>query len=98
MTVMAAKMRNLLTVGTFLILASEVLAHAHHNELTEEELNAPVDTILWLHMALQAAIWGVLFPVGMVLGISRSRWHVPLQVCISPPFSSSSTRANNSVP
>ncbi|TDL22247.1 hypothetical protein BD410DRAFT_788981 [Rickenella mellea] len=30
-------------------------------------------------MAVQAAVWGVLFPVGMVLGITRSRWHVPLQ-------------------
>jgi len=30
-------------------------------------------------MFLQAAVWGILFPIGMVLGISRSRWHVPLQ-------------------
>ncbi|KAI0065516.1 hypothetical protein BV25DRAFT_1821953 [Artomyces pyxidatus] len=30
-------------------------------------------------MFLQAAIWGILFPVGMVLGMTRSRWHVPLQ-------------------
>ncbi|KAI5122818.1 hypothetical protein M0805_000160 [Coniferiporia weirii] len=56
-----------------------VAAHGHHNELTEEEKNAPVDAILWIHMALQAAVWGILFPVGMVLGMSRSRWHVPLQ-------------------
>ncbi|OBZ73721.1 Protein YTP1 [Grifola frondosa] len=54
-------------------------AHEHHDELTEEQSNAPVDTILWMHIFLQAAVWGVLFPTGMVLGISRSRWHVPLQ-------------------
>lgn len=55
-------------------------AHEHHDELTEEQANAPVDAILWIHMFLQATVWGILFPVGMVLGLSRSRWHVPLQV------------------
>ena len=62
------------------VIASTV-AHEHHEELTEEEMNAPADTILWIHMLLQATVWGVLFPIGMVLGITRSRWHVPLQVC-----------------
>ncbi|TCD67381.1 hypothetical protein EIP91_012416 [Steccherinum ochraceum] len=56
-----------------------VTAHDHHDVLTEEEMNAPVDAILWIHIFLQAAVWGVLFPIGMVLGLSRSRWHVPLQ-------------------
>jgi len=53
--------------------------HEHHDELTEAEANLPTDTILWIHMFLQAAVWGILFPIGMVLGITRSRWHVPLQ-------------------
>jgi hypothetical protein len=57
-----------------------VVAHKHKDELTEEEANAPVDAILWIHMFLQAAVWGILFPIGMVLGITRSRWHIPLQV------------------
>ena len=57
-----------------------VAAHEHHDELSEEEANAPVDAILWIHIFLQAAVWGILFPIGMVLGLSRSRWHVPLQV------------------
>lgn len=64
----------------FLLTVPYVSAHAHHDELTEEQANAPVDAILWIHIFLQAAVWGVLFPVGMVLGITRSRWHVPLQV------------------
>lgn len=55
-------------------------AHEHHDMLTEEQMNAPVDSVLWIHMVLQATVWGILFPVGMVLGITRSRWHVPLQV------------------
>ncbi|KAJ8587578.1 hypothetical protein M405DRAFT_741616 [Rhizopogon salebrosus TDB-379] len=56
-----------------------VLAHKHHGELTEEELHAPVDAILWIHIAIQAIVWGVIFPIGMVLGLTRSRWHVPVQ-------------------
>ncbi|KAG1771496.1 hypothetical protein EDD22DRAFT_863362 [Suillus occidentalis] len=57
-----------------------VLAHEHHGaDLTEEELHAPVDAILWIHIALQAIVWGLIFPVGMVLGLARSKWHVPVQ-------------------
>ncbi len=66
-----------------LLAATTAAAHKHHDELTDEQANAPVDAILWIHMALQVFVWGILFPIGMVLGISRSRWHVPLQV--SPP-------------
>ncbi|KAH9926980.1 uncharacterized protein B0H18DRAFT_1004819 [Fomitopsis serialis] len=62
-----------------LALVLPVLAHEHHDELTEEQSNAPIDTILWLHICVQTLVWGVLFPTGMVLGLSRSRWHVPLQ-------------------
>lgn len=57
-------------------------AHEHHDMLTEEQMNAPIDSVLWIHMVLQATVWGILFPVGMVLGITRSRWHVPLQVSL----------------
>ncbi|KAF9525129.1 hypothetical protein CPB83DRAFT_860057 [Crepidotus variabilis] len=60
-------------------IATFVVAHEHHDEVTEEEEHAPIDTILWLHIFLQAAVWGILFPIGMVLGLSRSRWHIPLQ-------------------
>lgn len=66
-----------------LFLVGIVSGHAHHDELTEEQSNAPIDAILWIHMFLQAAVWGIIFPIGMVLGITRSRWHVPLQVSIS---------------
>ncbi|KAG1874411.1 hypothetical protein F4604DRAFT_1764626 [Suillus subluteus] len=61
-------------------LVVPVLAHEHHGEdLTEEQLHAPVDAILWIHIALQAIVWGFIFPVGMVLGLTRSKWHVPVQ-------------------
>ena len=55
-------------------------AHEHDEELTEEATHAAVDSILWIHIFLQAAVWGILFPIGMVFGMSRSRWHVPVQV------------------
>lgn len=80
---MANIVRLRMTLPVVLLLVLPVLSHKHHENLTEEQRNAPVDAILWIHMALQAAVWGVLFPVGMVLGITRSRWHVPLQVCRS---------------
>jgi len=68
----------------FLLMLRAVHAHEHPNEITDEMTAAPVDAILWLHIFLQASVWGVLFPIGMVLGLSRSRWHVPLQVrCVS---------------
>ena len=73
----------LLRASFFLYLVTYVLAHPHHDNLTEEEANKPVDTILWIHIFLQATVWGVMFPLGMVLGITRSRWHVPLQVSSS---------------
>ena len=64
----------------FLLTLYTVRAHEHHDELSEEEATAAVDSILWIHIFLQAAVWAILFPIGMVFGLSRSRWHVPLQV------------------
>ncbi|KAG2011927.1 cytoplasmic protein [Coprinopsis cinerea AmutBmut pab1-1] len=66
-------------IGFLLLCSSAVRAHPNHKDPTEEAASAPIDAVLWIHMALQAAVWGVLFPIGMVLGITRSRWHVPLQ-------------------
>jgi len=71
----------------FLLLPYTARAHEHHDQLTEEEATAAVDSILWIHIFLQAAVWSILFPIGMVLGLSRSRWHVPLQVRTARPSS-----------
>ena len=79
-----------LVLPLFLLSIPAVRAH-DHQVITEEMANAPVDAMLWIHIFLQASVWGILFPIGMVLGLSRSRWHVPLQVRRSPaPFCSSS--------
>lgn len=67
-----------------LLALNAARAHEHDEELTEEAAHAAIDSILWIHIFLQAAVWGILFPTGMVLGLSRSRWHVPLQVCPRP--------------
>ncbi|KAL2146592.1 hypothetical protein VTI28DRAFT_3091 [Corynascus sepedonium] len=40
----------------------------------------PLDTTLWVHIFVQMLSFGILFPIGMVLGIVKSRWHVPLQI------------------
>jgi hypothetical protein len=70
-----------MSVLVFLLaLGFPVLGHKHLEQLTEDEANAPVDAILLIHIFLQATVWGVIFPIGMVLGMTRSRWHVPLQV------------------
>ncbi|KZS89872.1 hypothetical protein SISNIDRAFT_488744 [Sistotremastrum niveocremeum HHB9708] len=67
-----------LTLLPFLLLP--VLAHEHHDTISDEDLNKPIDSILYMHMGLQALVWGVIFPVGMVFGIVRHRLHVPLQI------------------
>ncbi|KAF9269292.1 hypothetical protein L218DRAFT_1072900 [Marasmius fiardii PR-910] len=65
---------------SFLLAApTSILAHDHHDELPEDNDSKPIDAVLWVHIFLQAFVWGVLFPVGMVLGLSKSKWHVPLQ-------------------
>ena len=79
-TMHTSKLRHTLLLLLACLAATPVLAHEHDDDVSEEELNAPVDAILWIHMFLQASVWGFLFPIGMVLGLSRSRWHVPLQV------------------
>ncbi|KAF7542482.1 hypothetical protein G7Z17_g11526 [Cylindrodendrum hubeiense] len=38
------------------------------------------DTILWIHIFIQMLAYGVIFPIGMVLGMTKNRWHVPTQV------------------
>lgn len=71
-------------VALLLTLALPSAAHSHHSVLDEEDARKPVDSILWIHIFLQIIVWGFLFPIGMALGMARSKWHVPLQVCLRP--------------
>ncbi|KAI3328837.1 hypothetical protein F4824DRAFT_482354 [Ustulina deusta] len=76
-----------LSPAAFLLVSAAVLpmalAHDHDSSHIEDGMAIsvdPIDTTLWIHIFVQMAAWGVIFPVGMVLGIVKSRWHVPLQV------------------
>lgn len=53
------------------------LAHGGHAHAPSNP-EVPIDTTLKLHMILQSFVWGVLFPLTMVLGMIRHRLHVPL--------------------
>ncbi|OAX80150.1 hypothetical protein ACJ72_05525 [Emergomyces africanus] len=63
-------------------LARHALAHGGHAQVPEGQVVSgdPIDSILWVHMILMALAFGCIFPTGMVLGIIRSRWHVPVQI------------------
>ncbi|KAB5550858.1 hypothetical protein GE09DRAFT_965542 [Coniochaeta sp. 2T2.1] len=59
------------------------LGHEHGMDNIEEGETVskdPIDTILWIHIFLQAFAFGILFPVGMVLGMVKNRFHVPTQI------------------
>lgn len=57
-----------------LLLSTAVTAHDHHNDKIEEghAISAdPIDSILWIHILIQSMAWGIIFPLGMVLGVSK---------------------------
>jgi hypothetical protein len=71
----------------FLLGSSFLIKTAYAHEHDESAIPAgehvsaePLDGILWFHILIQILAWGIIFPTGMVLGIVRSRWHVPLQI------------------
>lgn len=73
---------SLLAIGLFLAL-NGALAHEHHEEnIPEGEVISlePLDAILWTHIFIQSTAFGLILPTGMVLGLVRSRWHVPVQI------------------
>jgi hypothetical protein len=56
-----------------LLLSTVVTAHDHHTDNIEEGQAIsvdPIDSILWTHILIQAMAWGIIFPTGMVLGVS----------------------------
>ncbi|KAF7185366.1 Protein YTP1 [Pseudocercospora fuligena] len=71
-----------IAVATALLYASVAYAHGGHDEIPEGEAisAAPIDSTLWAHILIQCFAWGILYPTGMVLGLVRSRWHVPVQI------------------
>ncbi|SGY21349.1 BQ5605_C016g08226 [Microbotryum silenes-dioicae] len=65
-----------------------VKRHEHHDDdygpyeqnfMNEE----PLDSMMRWHIGIQTVCWGFLFPLGMVLGLTKSKFHAPLQVLTS---------------
>ncbi|ROT34509.1 YTP1 protein [Sodiomyces alkalinus F11] len=77
--------RRIAPLASIIILASfptAVLAHDHgENKIPEGHVVSPepLDATLWVHIFLMMLAFGVIFPVGMVLGVAKNRWHVPTQ-------------------
>ncbi|BFZ53953.1 hypothetical protein PYCC9005_000984 [Savitreella phatthalungensis] len=70
------------------VLALVVLSGAHEHVVSDVPenaviSNAPIDKTLWLHITVMMVAFGVLYPLGMVFGMTRSRWHVPTQIVAS---------------
>ncbi|GMK55026.1 hypothetical protein CspeluHIS016_0200820 [Cutaneotrichosporon spelunceum] len=61
-----------------LLLLPLALGHEHHAP-ADIDPKVPIDWMLYTHMAVQTFVWALLFPIGMVLGLSKSRYHVPVQ-------------------
>lgn len=64
-------------------LVPAAVGHEHHADAIPDGQTIsddPMDTVLWIHIVIQMLAFGVLFPLGMVLGLVKNRWHVPLQV------------------
>ena len=76
----ATLLRTTALLATLIVSAR---AHGGHTDkIPEGEAVSPdpIDSILWTHILLMIFSFGVIFPIGMVLGIVKSRWHVPTQV------------------
>ncbi|OQU97276.1 hypothetical protein CLAIMM_03230 [Cladophialophora immunda] len=74
---------SLLSLFSLLLITTSVSAHGGHTDkIPEGEAVSPdpLDSRLWVHILLMIVSFGMIFPYGMVLGIIKSRWHVPLQI------------------
>lgn len=55
--------------------------HEHHHMPEGEFVTGePLDAIMWLHIFAMGIAFGVIFPIGMVCGLTKSKWHVPVQI------------------
>lgn len=68
---------------SYALLVTLAAAHEHViGDIPDNAVisDAPIDRKLWLHIIVMMTAFGVLYPLGMVFGLTRSRWHVPTQV------------------
>ncbi|CRK18138.1 hypothetical protein BN1708_012253 [Verticillium longisporum] len=75
-----SRVLQLASIIAFLPMA---LGHDHgvsHIAEGESVSPEPIDSTLWVHIFIMMLAFGIIFPIGMVLGITKNRWHVPTQV------------------
>ncbi|RIB26838.1 hypothetical protein C2G38_2063735 [Gigaspora rosea] len=65
-----------------LLIIPTIIAHERATDLTGDigATDDPIDGTLWAHIIFMSLAFGIIFPTGMVLGFSRSRFHVPFQL------------------
>ncbi|ANB13599.1 Ytp1p [Sugiyamaella lignohabitans] len=58
-----------------------LLARHEHHEMPDGEhiTGEPLDGIMWAHIIIMSVAFGVVFPIGLVCGLARNRFHVPIQ-------------------
>ncbi|KAJ2802691.1 hypothetical protein H4R20_003181 [Coemansia guatemalensis] len=54
-------------------------AHDHHGANMNFDTGEPIGAVLKIHIILMSLSFGLLFPIGLVLGLKKNRWHVPVQ-------------------
>ncbi|KAJ2453483.1 hypothetical protein EV183_002236 [Coemansia sp. RSA 2336] len=76
-----AAYRRLLSMAAVPLLANIQLAsaHDHHGANLNLDPGEPIGAVLKLHIFLMTISFGILFPIGLVLGLKKHRWHVPMQ-------------------
>ncbi|KAJ2389671.1 hypothetical protein GGI05_003432 [Coemansia sp. RSA 2603] len=71
------------TILSLLLVAaaqsSVVRAHDHHGANMNFDAGEPIGGVLKMHIFLMSISFGVLFPIGLVLGLRKHRLHVPVQ-------------------
>lgn len=59
--------------------AGIALAHEHHQHGPADD-SVPIDSILWMHIGVQFIAWMFMFPLAMMLGLTRHKFHVPVAI------------------
>ncbi|KAJ2484525.1 hypothetical protein IWW47_005665, partial [Coemansia sp. RSA 2052] len=65
--------------AALLACALVVRGHNHHAVNMNFDMGEPIDGVLKAHIVLMSIAFGAFFPIGMVLGLRKHKWHVPVQ-------------------
>lgn len=81
-TMSTFRTRPVIAAALCALFANTARAHGGHDKIPEGKAisHDPIDATLWVHILIQCTAWGIIMPTGMVLGLIRSRWHVPTQI------------------